>query len=195
MKRTLSTIGFLALLILSCASNVKADGVTLTYTLTEQGSNTPFATWTMPQDFTPTCPVSPCFFTGIAFAENISDLSIMGGPATDDTLVFFNTAGTTNIVDLNDVGNGSIFLLPEFLGAQLYTGDESAPHLSIGSFQLTNDGDGATGLGQIFDLTVTSAAVPEPASLLLLGTGLLALGFGLRKRRPRPNTPPASAPR
>jgi len=174
MKRAFWIVGLLGIFILVTAAEARAD-VTLEYTLTEQGSSMPLATWEMSQTPTPSCPApGPCFVSGEYFAE-IVDISIDGAPATPDTLVFFNSMLTD--VDLNDVNS----LIPEFLGDQLYMNDESAPTMNTGVFTLTDDGD-VTGMpGTLYTLNV--AAMPEPGSLALVGVGVLAVGFGLRRNR------------
>ena len=174
MKRAFWIVGLLGIFILVTAAEARAD-VTLEYTLTEQGSSMPLATWEMSQTPTPSCPApGPCFVSGEYFAE-IVDISIDGAPATPDTLVFFNSMLTD--VDLNDVNS----LIPEFLGDQLYMNDESAPTMNTGVFTLADDGD-VTGMpGTLYTLNV--AAMPEPGSLALVGVGVLAVGFGLRRNR------------
>jgi len=178
--RNVKAVSLLALcffFVLFHCSAAKADG-TLNYTLTAQGSTTPLATWQMSADPTPTCPTtsppSPCFVSDEYFLETV-ELSLDGGPATPDTLGFFNSTFTD--VDLNDLN----FSIPEFLGPQLYSGDESAPEMSTGTFTLTDDGTNGV-FGAMYNLEVT--AIPEPDTLLLLGSGVLALGLGVRRNRP-----------
>ncbi len=177
MRRALLAGGLVGLLFLVSATRAKADE-TLDYTLMVLGSTTPLATWEMSQMPTPTCPAStppaPCFVSAEFFAENVN-LSLDGGPATPDTLVFLNSTFTD--VDLNDLN----FSIPEFVGQQLYTGDESAPTMSIGSFLLTDDGtNGVAGTNYTLDVSI----VPEPSSFLLLATGLICVAAGLRRRWP-----------
>jgi len=173
MKRALWVGALLGILLLVSAAGARADE-TLDYKLTEQGSSTPLATWQMSETPTPTCPPpGPCFVSGEYFAVNV-DLSIEGGPATPDTLVFFNSLLTN--VDLNDLN----LLIPEFLGDQLYMNDESAPTMKTGSFTLTDDGTNGVS-GAVYTLDVT--AVPEPSSFLLLATGFIFAAAGLRRRR------------
>ncbi|HXZ11745.1 MAG TPA: PEP-CTERM sorting domain-containing protein [Candidatus Sulfotelmatobacter sp.] len=166
----------LAMACFALVPTAKGDG-TLDYILTLSGSSSPLATWTMSQTPTPTCPAevppSPCFASGEFFAE-IVDLSLNGGPATPDTLVFFNSTFTT--VDLNDLN----FSIPEFDGMQLNMNDESAPTMKTGSFELTDDGTNGVA-GAMYTLTVT-ATTPEPGTLLLLGSGVLTLWGGIRRR-------------
>jgi hypothetical protein len=174
MKRTLQfTILAVVLLALS-ATSAKADGATLIYTLTQQGSNTPLATWEMPLNPTPTCDFSPCSENGNFFAFT-TDVTINGGAPVSDILIFMNT--TVSNIDLNDIS----FLLPELTGPQLYSNNESNPMMIIpasGFFTLVDDGTNGV-FGTVYTLDV--AETPEPATLLLFSSGLIA--FGIRKRR------------
>lgn len=173
MKRTFQFGIIAAMLTITSATSAKADS-NLVYTLTQEGSSTPLATWDMPLDPTPTCAFSMCFQDGNFFAFT-TDVSIGGGAPVSDLLVFLNT--TSMNVDFND----DSFLLPELTGPQLYSGPESDPMMIIppsGSFTLVDDGTNGVA-GTVYTLDVVQA--PEPATLLLLGSGLFALG--MRKRR------------
>jgi hypothetical protein len=173
MKRLLRFAMVASIFVAISGTSAKADG-TLVYTLTQEGSSTPLATWDMPLNPTPTCSFSPCFEDGNFFALT-TNVSVDGGAPVSDILVFLNT--TSMNVDFNDVS----FLLPELTGPQLYSGLESDPTMIIpasGFFTLVDDG--ANGVaGTVYKLDVVPA--PEPATLLLLGSALVALG--VRKRR------------
>jgi hypothetical protein len=175
MKRILQFTILAMILVAVSASSAKADGGTLVYTLTQQGSNTPLATWEMPLNPTPTCDFSPCFENGNFFTFT-ADVTINGGAPVSDMLVFMNT-NFSNIV-FNDFS----FLLPELTGPQLYSNNESNPTMIIpasGFFTLVDDGTNGV-FGTVYTLDVV-AETPEPATLLLFSSGLVA--FGIRKRR------------
>jgi hypothetical protein len=174
MKRTLQLAVLTGMLVALSAASAKADS-NLAYTLIQEGSSTPLATWDMPLNPTPACSISPCFENGNFFGFT-TDVSIDGAPPVSDILVFMNT-GFSN-TDLNDAS----FLLPELLGPQLYSGNESDPQMIVppsGFFTLVDDGTNGVA-GTVYKLEVVQA--PEPATLLLLGSGLVAVGM-MRRRR------------
>ena len=181
MKHTCRAAILAAILVLISGAGARADQI-LDYTLTAQGASTPLATWQMSQTPTPTCPPSlPCAIPGVYFTENVN-VSLNGGPAILDTLVFLNS-GFFSGLDLNDFN----FSIPEFLGPQLYTGSESAPLMTIGSFSLTDDGTSGGVAGTKYTLDVK--AVPESSTLLLLVIGLSCVVLALYRRCSHPTEP------
>ena len=91
-------------------------------------------------------------------------------------LIFFDTVGSnrggflwdTNLL-ATPTGNG--------YGEQLYTGSNTAPTLVDGYYELS---DAVTGAPISVEIS-TNGVTPEPAPIVLLGTGLLAL-CSMRKR-------------
>jgi hypothetical protein len=157
MKSFLKGGALLATFIFLSALPAHADsGTTYDFQLSGPVS----ATWTMDENPSP-------FFVeeGTAFAVDVPDLSMDGGPVIDDTICFFN---------LSDLGGlNSVIALPDFFGQQVYTGDESSPWFTPGVYAFT------MATGETETLSITPA--PEPTTMLLLFSGLAVLG--LKRKR------------
>jgi PEP-CTERM motif len=168
MKSPLKLGATLAVLFFLSAIPAKADSApsdTMTYTIS--GSTT--ATFTISLDSEPDWSEN-----GTAFTMDPLNLMVDGTSMTD-TVVFFNSS------DLG--GLNSVFsCLPDLIGPQLYTGSESDPTFLTGVFELFDIETGAS-----YTLTVTeSSSVPEPSTILMLVSGLFAVGLGFRRRCPNP---------
>lgn len=71
-----------------------------------------------------------------------------------------------------------------YSGVQIYSGSESAPTFTPGSYVLLN-GNTHQNDTLYISLTSSTAATPEPSSLLLLLTGVAGTGSVLRRRLSR----------
>jgi len=158
----------LAVFTLILATQAKADSIDdFTY---QAGGNT--FTWQLPSSLT----ISPDnYLAGLVFG--IADVSYSENdiPQTPAALSFFslNFGGG---LSLSDIIQGTSFISASDF--QIYGGSEDAPTFLTGTFGLTDYASDGNGL----PATLTITAVPEPSSLMLLATGMLALlGLALKK--------------
>ena len=210
MRKTVAILGLLSLAIVIGASPASADGVGLVdYSVTGTfGAIAGFPSTsisTAGDSFTFSFSVDPASLgpgpLGIASSPiDISfDYTDTRGGSTIASLT-----GEPGTVTFNSLIQGGLFDIDFFLGTDHFIlqlngtvagfTDGSIPTLNTGSFTITpGDGLGDGSLLGDFDngsvnnidsgtVTATAANMPEPSSLLLLGSGFLALGSFGRKR-------------
>jgi hypothetical protein len=154
-------------------------------------------------------PVGGAWFQGQVFGNPVP--SIFAGPVGSPTIssiqIVRTSAGlfTFGALDYSSNNGNSTFLIQGFLGVNTVftqTGTLSGPggvfstllsafpnvQMDRFFFQVT-PGSGVTSIN-IDNIVVNSTAVPEPATLLLLGTGLAgALGAAHRRRKAQASQP------
>jgi hypothetical protein len=161
----------IAVMGLVSASRARADGVD-TFTYTFDGNT---FVWQLPSS--PTIGAGD-FMLGVFFAILDVPYSENGVAQTPSEFDFFPfppvDEGGFQIITPSLTSPANTF------GAQLYSGMENAPTFIPGTYQLNNDSP--TGPIGTLAISTSSVSVPEPSSLILLGSGLLSLlGFARKK--------------
>jgi hypothetical protein len=171
MKRAIQYAVVAAFLVF-LAGTVKADPVIYSYMLTGPSTDVTFDLAELPTATNVT--------VGGGFFVTPTNLIIDGSPSTD-TLIFYNMSDDGAFQD--NPPDPMAPLAFSLAGAQLYSGSENNPQMLLGMYTLY-DFIGYVSDPQVlipYSLDVSQVTTPEPGTLLLFGTGLIALVL-MRKR-------------
>jgi hypothetical protein len=143
----------LALLISLLVIAPQAFADSITYVVTPAGGGPTLLTWTMEQN-----PVASDFGSGFSVTTSCGTMGFFTAP---------DGGGFSSI----DCGEWDLY------GAQMFSGSTTLPTMLPGTFAL----DDFFGENH-YDVTGTANNVPEPASMVLLGTGLVGAFSRIRKK-------------
>jgi hypothetical protein len=107
----------------------------------------------------------------------LSSVSVSkNGVSSNNTVEFFTTSNYGGLELFKS--NGHSFL--NEYGSQLFTGSVTAPTFTLGTFSLSSDQETTDSL--TISQVPSTSPVPEPSSIALLSTGLLAAAGTIRRR-------------
>lgn len=196
MRRVVVTVFLVAIMGLAAAGPAKADGTEiLNFTFTFDGNT---YAWSLPAippngSFVPTSGFSIEFGPPFSYTLAIGNQPPMNQPSANVTLDFFcspignlscsSSSGADGGFDLSTCE--AVFPCTDILdtsGAQIYGGTEMSPTFSPTSGSGITLDTSVPGSGSGTLVITSASAVPEPGSLAMIGTGLLAL-LGIARKK------------
>jgi hypothetical protein len=107
--------------------------------------------------------------------------------ALEGTITILEPGASVNLIFTGLLGGPPLTLPAAFLVNHTFSvelfGDQAIANAAVSTLVITINGSASfTGNG-VFESVTSNGAIPEPATMLLLGTGLAGIAMKLRKRR------------